>query len=402
MDLLITGATGFVGSHLALRWLRRDPAARIGCLVRVANAAEGQARLRAALCQGADEQAGLDDVLARADAIPGDMDDPAWIDRAQDWMQRPAELIHCAANLSFREADRAALWRTNVEGTASVLQALPRLPNIAAFNYISTAYVAGDRQGEILEDAHVRPTHFNNPYEDSKWVAEDLVRDGCGAAGMAWRIMRPSIVIAHSVTHRMSSHSGFYQVVDRLLQIGQQPRMVDAGPIMLPVTMGTTLDLIPVDVVADEIVALIAAGAATASRTFHITAADPLQLADVLRELTPMSGVAIEVNGPETPLSPAARLVMRRLRYYMPYFAFARRFDRRHTQAALGSEPYRIDLAQLRAFVRSYLAQHQSDWNSQADRVARTNNELEHADCSSQVERALSQHDDPADMNAAE
>ncbi len=359
MDLLLTGATGFVGSHLALRWLHRDPAARIGCLVRAANAAEGQVRLRAALCQAADnEDASLDDMLSRADAIPGDMDDPTWIDRAQAWMRGPAEFIHCAANLSFREADRAALWRTNVEGTVAVLRALPWLPGIAAFNYISTAYVAGDRQGEILEDEHPRPLHFNNPYEDSKWVAEDLVRDRCAAAGVAWRIMRPSIVIAHSVTHRMSSHSGFYQVVDRLRQLARQPQMAGAGPIMLPVTMGTTLDLIPVDVVADEVVALIAAGAATAGQTFHIIGADPLQLADVLRELTPMGGVAIEVNGPETPLSPAAKLVMRRLRYYMPYFAFARRFDRRHSQAALGSEPYRINLSQLRGFVRSYLVQH--------------------------------------------
>lgn len=359
MDLLITGATGFVGSHLVLRWLRRDPAARVGCLVRAADAAEGQARLRAALSQASPdaEGAALDHMLARAEAIPGDLDDPAWIGRARAWMRGPAELIHCAANLSFREADRAAVWRTNVEGTAAVVRALPWLPGIAAFNYISTAYVAGDRQGEILEEEHARPLHFNNPYEDSKWVAEGLVRDGCAAAGTAWRIMRPSIVIAHSVTHRMSSQSGFYQVVDTLLQLGRQPRMAGAGPIVLPVEKGTTLDLIPVDVVADEVVALIAAGTATAGHTFHVTGADPLQLADVLRELTPMSGVAIAVNGPDGPLSPAAKLVMRRLHYYTSYFGFARRFDRRGTQAALGSAPYRICLEELHAFVRSYMVQ---------------------------------------------
>ncbi len=169
------------------------------------------------------------------------------------------------------------MWRTNVDGTAAVLAALPRLPGVAAFNYISTAYVAGDRQGEILEDERARPLHFNNPYEDSKWVAEGLVRDGCAAAGTAWRIMRPSIIIAHSVTYRMSSHSGFYQVMDTLLQLGRQPRLAGAGPILLPVTTGTTLDLIPVDVVVDEVVALIAAGGATAGRTFHITGADPLR-----------------------------------------------------------------------------------------------------------------------------
>ena len=359
MDLLITGATGFVGSHLALSWLSRDPTAHIGCLVRATNAAEGQGRLEAALRQASgDEDTGLNDVLSRAVAIPGDMDDPAWIDGAQTWIRGPAELIHCAANLSFREADRAAVWRTNVEGTASVLQALPRLSGIAAFNYISTAYVAGDRQGDILENERARPLHFNNPYEDSKWVAEGLVRDACAANGTPWRIMRPSIVIAHSVSHRMSSRSGFYQVVDTLLQLGRQPRMTGHGPIMLPVMIGTSLDLIPVDIVADEIVALITAGSSTTGKTFHITGTDPLNLADVLRELTPMSGIAIEVNGPETPLSSAAKIVMRQLRYYTPYFAFNRRFDRSATQSALGWVPYRISLEELRAFVRSYMVQH--------------------------------------------
>jgi len=357
MDLLITGATGFLGSHLALRWLGAHPDARLMCLVRAATGAAAQARLHQAL-HGAARDAGvsLGTAADRVVAIPGKLDDPAWIDQARAWLRGPAELIHCAANLSFREADRAAVWRTNVEGTASLLRALPSLPGLAAFNYISTAYVAGDRQGDILEDRPARPPRFNNPYEESKWTAEGMVREGCEALGTPWRIMRPGIVIAHSVTHRMSSHSGFYQVVDTLLQLGRQPRLTEA-PIMLPVMKGTTLDLIPIDAVVDEVAGLIAAGGATVGQTFHITAADPLQLAQVLRELTPMSGVSIEVNGVDAPLSQVARLVMRGLRYYMPYFAFVRRFDRRSTQAALGSAPCRVTLGDLRGFVCSYLDQ---------------------------------------------
>ena len=358
MDLLITGATGFVGSHLVLRWLRSHPTARVGCIVRAADAATGLRRIHTALSRAAtNEGSAADHLLARVHAMPGDLDSLAWVDPAEAWMRGPAQFIHCAANLSFREADRAAVWHSNVEGTAAVLGALPRLRGVTAFNYVSTAYVAGNREGEILEEEHVRPGQFNNPYEDSKWAAEGLVRDVCSASGMAWRIMRPAIVIGHSKTYQQSSQSGFYQVVETLLQLGRRPGMAENGPILLPVTKGTTLDLIPVDVVVDEMVALIAAGPATADRTFHIVAADPLRLADVLQALTPMSGVSIEVNGPDSPLSPLAKLVMRRLRYYMPYFGFARRFDRGSTQAALGSVPYRLGVEQLRAFVHSFLVQ---------------------------------------------
>jgi len=48
---------------------------------------------------------------------------------------------------------------------------------------------------------------------------------------------------------------------------------------------------------------------------------------------------------------------MRSLRYYMPYFAHARRFDRRNTEAVLGRSAYRITLVDLGGFVCSYLAQ---------------------------------------------
>ena len=209
----------------------------------------------------------------------------------------------------------------------------------------------------IRETERDRPGRFNNPYEESKWIAEALTRDGCAAAGVAFRILRPSIVIAHSVTHRISSRSGFYQVIDTLLQLGRSKRIAEAGPINLPGMLAATLDLIPVDVAAAEIVALVGAGAATAGRTFHVTGVDPLRLADVLRELTPMSGVVVEVGDTGVPPSPGAKVVIRRLRYYTPYFSFDRRFDRTAAHGALGTEPYRIDLEELRAFVRSYLAQ---------------------------------------------
>lgn len=189
MDLVVTGATGFVGLSLALGWLRRNPAARIGCLVRATDAEAAQIRLHAALRQAASDEADLDSLLARADAILGDLDDAAWIDRAQAWMRSPPELVHGAANLSFRETDRAAAWRSNVGGTAAMLRALPRLPGLAAFNYISTAYVAGDRQGEILEDEHVRPPHFVQQAGE----VDQLRRGHDGRGSSCKRVSYPSV-----------------------------------------------------------------------------------------------------------------------------------------------------------------------------------------------------------------
>jgi thioester reductase-like protein len=362
MDLLITGANGFLGAQVATCWLERDREARVGCLVRGADEAAARARLEAALRGAVRDQAMAVDagaLLSRVGVVRGDMDDPAWIGRARAWLRGPAELFHCAANLSFREADRAALWRTNVDGTRALVAALPAMPRVVAFNHVSTAYVAGDREGLILEDDAARPARFNNPYEESKWAAEALVRAGCAAAGVAWRVMRPSIVIAHSATHRMASQSGFYQVADTLLRFGRSARGQEAGRVLLPVPAGATLDLIPVDVAVGEMLALAALGEASRDRTFHVTAAAPLPLGAVLRALSPLSGVEIGVMGEDgTGGEPGAlaRLVMHRLRHYMPYFSYVRRFDRRNAAAA-GGEAFRLDVAGLGGFVRSFVAQ---------------------------------------------
>ncbi|MGI4977936.1 MAG: SDR family oxidoreductase [Janthinobacterium lividum] len=358
MDLLITGANGFLGAQVATQWLARDPSARVGCLVRGADEAAARGRLEAALRGAVRDQAMAADagaLLSRADVVLGDMDDPAWIGRARGWLRGPAAVFHCAANLSFREADRAAVRRTNVEGTRALVAALPSLPGVAAFNHVSTAYVAGDREGLVAEDDVTRPARFNNPYEESKWEAEALVRAGCARAGVAWRVFRPSIVIAHSRTHRMAGQSGFYQVADALLRFGRSAQAKGAGRILLPVPAGATLDLIPVDAVVDEMLALAAGGEATANRTFHVTAAEPLALADVLRELSPMSGVPLGVTEPGAGGAKAvlAELVMRRLRDYMPYLSYARRFER----SAAPEGGFRLDVAGLQGFVRSFVAQ---------------------------------------------
>lgn len=363
MDLLLTGATGFLGSQLATQWLSRDPEARVACVVRGSSAQEARARLDAALALAVIDQGmavDLDALLGRVTVLHGELDGPDWVDQAVGWVRGAVELVHCAANLSFREADRAAVWQANVGGTAAVLAALAALPQVTAFNYVSTAYVAGDREGEILEHETVRPSRFNNPYEESKWTAEQSVRAECKRLGRPYRIFRPSIIIAHSVTFRLSSASGFYKVAETLLQLGGAKRR-DRSPIHLPVPSGATLDLIPVDVVVTEMLDLIGLGPRSTGETYHLTSAVPLSLAAVLSELTPMSGLSIGSSAAPGQPSRLTALVMRSLHHYMPYFAQVRHFAR-HQAGARGvpgaSSGLALDIAGLRAFLTPYLADH--------------------------------------------
>ena len=183
------------GGALALELLQRTDA-ELYCLVRPrATDDDIQRRLE----QGLSKAAGLYGlphlkaaILDRCRAISGDILKPR---AGLGPIPRVDEVWHAAASLKFGDEHRSEIWSHNVDGTCHLLD-LARASHTDVFNYISTAYVAGQRQGLILEELIPPETPTNNAYEDSKIVAEHLVAQ----SGLYHRIFRPSIVIGHSQT----------------------------------------------------------------------------------------------------------------------------------------------------------------------------------------------------------
>jgi nucleoside-diphosphate-sugar epimerase len=98
-------------------------------------------------------------------------------------------IIHCAANTAFR-APLDELRTANVEGTRRMLEFAARCPRLKKFIHVSTVCASGDTTGFIAEAALSRPTAFLNPYEESKWEAEQWVL----GADLPTEIIRLSIV----------------------------------------------------------------------------------------------------------------------------------------------------------------------------------------------------------------
>lgn len=368
-DILVTGSSGFLGSQFVTRWLARHPEARAACLVRGDSDADSERRLCRALQRAVDDgelAGGAAALLPRATAIRGGLDDLDWSGSAARWHQaggngsRSLRVLHCAANLSFRAADREAVRAVNIDGTQTMLDAATRL-SATEFNYVSTAYVAGDRTGDILEDEIGQPGGFTNPYEESKWEAEALVRRVCTERRLPYRIFRPSIIIADSVTHRLSASSGFYKVVEMMMMLGRMKRN-EGETILLPIPADATIDLIPVDIVVDEMVQLLEAGAVTHGQAFHLTSDNPLPLVALVRALSPLSGMIIgRLADPDAPVDKLAEFMMQRLRYYMPYFGQTRRFDRGNVRASGVARQRLLDVERMRPFVTSFLARTASE-----------------------------------------
>jgi long-chain acyl-CoA synthetase len=331
MTLLLTGATGFVGMEVLARELR-DPARNVFVLIRADDDAHATRRLHDTLHSifGA-----VQPHAQRVTALAGDLEQPGLgIDPAL--AREITEIVHCAASVSFEltlERSRAI----NVEGTRRMLELAARCPDLRRFTYVSTAYVAGEHRGVFGEEDFDVGQRFRNPYEQSKFEAEGLVR--AAADRLPVTVVRPSIVVGDRHSGWTASFNVLYWPL-RALARGDYP--------LLPARRSAPVDVVSVDYVADAICALHALPAAQGC-TFHLTASSAASTIGELLDL------AVERFGCRRPplvapalyrraLHPLAvrcvsakrRRFLRATETYLPYFAMRVRYDDAKTRAALG------------------------------------------------------------------
>ncbi len=235
MTVLVTGATGFLGRHVALRLAAAGEDVR--CLVRPASA---------------------DRLAPGLTAVSGDITEPrCGVDPAG--LGDVGRVVHVAALYDLRapeEACRAA----NVEGTANVLALCEALG--ARLDHVSTVGVAGDFDGAFGEDHFDEGQAHGHPYTATKFEAERLVRE---QSAVPWRVYRPGSILGDSTTGEADKADGLYHLFPIVR------RLRGALPGWFPVLgfEGGPLPLAPVDFVADAIVALSSAPGLD-GRTFHL------------------------------------------------------------------------------------------------------------------------------------
>jgi thioester reductase-like protein len=301
--------------------------------------------------------------------IDADLNNSNWHDQPQwtEWVRssKGFDVLHSAANWSFDQRDSADVYKTNVIGTTKFLCAFSGLPNIHSFNYVSTAYVAGNTEGLISESRNTRPRKFTNAYEESKWLAEGVVLDIGTKLNIDIRIFRPSIIIGHSKTFCITVKNGFYNVVDLLLQLKHLP-VFKHQSIEVPAKKLASLNLIPIDLVVMEMMDVIHANEKSINQIFHITNEKPISIDDLLFGLSPLTGVTLSTRSVDVMVKPANKassMLSRALRQYLPYFSYVRTFDRQNVHACGAGQHqqnYWLDLTALRAHTRAFIEEAES------------------------------------------
>ena len=175
-DVLLTGATGFVGMELLARYLERGDR-NIVTLVRSDCHEGAQARIDAVLENLFGDEARV--YRPRVQAVAADMTAPGLgLTEAERTRlaERVTKIVHSAASVSFSlPLDEAR--EINTEGTRRMLE-LAELAKerggLECYAHISTAFVSGNHPGAFAEcDNDVGQT-FHNSYEKSKFEAEQL------------------------------------------------------------------------------------------------------------------------------------------------------------------------------------------------------------------------------------
>jgi dihydroflavonol-4-reductase len=145
---LVTGAAGFLGSHVARQLVARGESVRV-------------------LLRPSSQNRAIADLPL--EYVTGDLRDTASLDRAMKGIQR---VFHAAADYRLWARHSQDIYDSNVGGTKNILAAAKRA-GVEQFIYTSTvATIAVDRPAPPNESTNAKLEEMIGHYKRSKWMAE--------------------------------------------------------------------------------------------------------------------------------------------------------------------------------------------------------------------------------------
>jgi nucleoside-diphosphate-sugar epimerase len=352
--VFLTGGTGFIGSHIATELLRRGY--RVILPVRPTKQQGARERMDRLF-----RWLGLDlSKTPQFQVIEAYLDRPGLgLDKGlyDSLAEQTDEIIHCASNTSFSERKRREIEKANIEGLRHVLDFAVE-SRCCFFHHMSTAYVAGRRDG-ICREEFAETGAFTNVYEETKYRGERMISQACREQGIRLNIYRPSIVYGDSKTGRTLLFNALYYPIRTVLffrdlfekdirekggkKAGQMGVKMDSnGTILLPIRIEAEekggVNLIPVDFLVAAFLEIM--DTCLEGDLFHIVN----HRLTAIRELADYTGRLFNVEGIETvppgsldasPRNSLEILFDNYIEAYRPYMMDARIFENEKAGAIL-------------------------------------------------------------------
>jgi amino acid adenylation domain-containing protein/thioester reductase-like protein len=271
-EILLTGATGFLGAHL-LSELLATTDARVWCLVRARDEGDALRRITdAAARYELPAPAG-----GRVMPLPGDLAEPSLglSDAQFRDLARDIDVIYHAGALVNFIYPYQELRAANVAGTREIIRLAGRYRGIPVHYVSTTAVLAGLGVAGVhvvTEETPLGyPERLRMGYVETKYVAEEMLRSA-GRAGLPVAIYRPLDIVGSVDTGAWSTSTELAALIKYMTDTGLAP------DIDLP------LDFVPADVCAAAIRHISASDAGT-GRTYHLASPKHAPLSSVVDRL---------------------------------------------------------------------------------------------------------------------
>ena len=342
MAIFLTGATGYIGAHVAANLLERHEAT-LNVLVRGRDSHEAELRLWNAMQLHLSFDRFYEYLQTKIRIFRGDLTSPQFgLDRdGYDRLVHTTDsVIHCAASLN-RKSEKSCL-NVNLRGTLEVVQLARQSQyyhGLRRFSNVSTVAVAGKRSHEVVTEDRSIDWNLSDydPYARTKKFCEHMVRQLLPDVPLT--IFRPSIVLGDS---RYAETTQFDMVRSFVFL---------AGLPVLPFRAHDKIDIVNVDFVADAI-SILHMKKDPAYDTYHLSSGKDSQ---TFLELTKALAAEQNTRKPlfvpilEKPFTSVVDTLANRqgrmgrgaslMKVFLPYLVWNTVFDNTRVTTELGRKP---------------------------------------------------------------
>lgn len=227
--ILITGANGLLGSATAKKFVE----------------AGGFEVL--ALCRAGSDLTALKDITSKITIVEGDILDIASLEKALDNVDY---VVHSAAVVSYAPKDKNRMFKTNIEGTANVVNVclmkgvkkLCHISSIAALGKPNVPLKLSAGDTFIDEDQKWEDSPINSNYAKTKYLSELEVWRG-KAEGLPVVIVNPSVILGESDWTKSSTQLFKYAYDEHRFYSDGNMNYVDVKDVIEAIYQLTTSDI---------------------------------------------------------------------------------------------------------------------------------------------------------------
>lgn len=263
MKIILTGATGVLGSHIMYdileNFITNNIEGKLFLITRNKGKVTAKERINELLSSNYTPKflldKGVDKLNQYLEIIDNDL---ATLQDSFSEKIKGAYFIHSAGyvNLSTDEDQKEKIFNANAAITKAIFKMFA--PFIKKFIYISTAFSSGARKGLIGNDFHNLDfkLEHRNAYENAKFHSEEFVIQQCKELNLPYQILRPSVIggkmLGTENRYFIQKYMVFY-LMAKFFHFTAQ-RKDQQENVRFAISEETGLNIIPVDYVAKVIV----------------------------------------------------------------------------------------------------------------------------------------------------